>query len=342
MAVRARRAAGRPAGETRRGSPAAGGRHVGRSRSAARDAPPRRGHAGSDPAPTERGGHRDDRRRSPCARAGPRVHGATFERLREQAALQHSRQGEPLPRWKVLPPTADAPRRGLALLPRTLAARRLVRHGGLSARRRARVPLRRRDEREGRGGVRRLLGARRRRGERQAFESFVRWITKRRRRDPGMHVYHYAAYERSALRRLVGRYGVCEDEVDPLLRDDVLVDLYAVVRRRSASAAAPTRSRSSSGSTWGPRRRARPRSSRAATRSSSTCAPATPRPPDSRLPRPPCSPTSPTTTATTASRRCELRDFLLGIARAEGVPSRRRPASKEPAAQTPTSRRRSR
>ena len=46
-----------------------------------------------------------------------------------------------------------------------------------------------------------------------------------------MHVYHYAAYERSALRRLMGRYGVCEEEVDALLRDDVLVDLYAVVRQ---------------------------------------------------------------------------------------------------------------
>jgi uncharacterized protein len=36
-------------------------------------------------------------------------------------------------------------------------------------------------------------------GERHAFERFVDWIVERRRLYPRMHVYHYAAYERSAL-----------------------------------------------------------------------------------------------------------------------------------------------
>ena len=66
--------------------------------------------------------------------------------------------------------------------------------------------------------------------ERRALTDFLAYLAERRRRYPGMHVYHYAAYERSALLRLAGRHGVGEDEVDQLLRDGVLVDLYAVVR----------------------------------------------------------------------------------------------------------------
>ncbi len=66
--------------------------------------------------------------------------------------------------------------------------------------------------------------------ERQALIDFVTWLNARRARWPDLHVYHYAAYETSALLRLAARHGVCEDEVDQLLRDGVFVDLYAVVR----------------------------------------------------------------------------------------------------------------
>jgi len=45
-----------------------------------------------------------------------------------------------------------------------------------------------------------------------------------------MHIYHYASYEVTALRRLMGRYGVREHEVDTLLRNEVFVDLYKIVR----------------------------------------------------------------------------------------------------------------
>ena len=46
-----------------------------------------------------------------------------------------------------------------------------------------------------------------------------------------MHIYHYAAYEKTALRRLMSRHGTREEEVDRLLRNEVLVDLYRVVRQ---------------------------------------------------------------------------------------------------------------
>ena len=68
-------------------------------------------------------------------------------------------------------------------------------------------------------------------GERQALIDFLAMVRTRRRRFPGMHIYHYAAYEKSALLRLAGRYGVGEDEVDTLLREGVLVDLYPLLRK---------------------------------------------------------------------------------------------------------------
>ena len=67
-------------------------------------------------------------------------------------------------------------------------------------------------------------------GERRALEQFVDLVHERLRADPGMHVYHYAAYEITALKRMMGRYGTREDEIDDLLRRGVFVDLLAVVR----------------------------------------------------------------------------------------------------------------
>jgi len=68
-------------------------------------------------------------------------------------------------------------------------------------------------------------------GERIAFERFVDWVVARRVRYPGLHVYHYASYERSALTRLMGQHGTREQEVDDFLREEVLVDLYRVVKQ---------------------------------------------------------------------------------------------------------------
>ena len=48
---------------------------------------------------------------------------------------------------------------------------------------------------------------------------------------PDTHVYHYAPYETTAMKRLAGRYATRETEVDQLLRGQVFVDLYRVVRQ---------------------------------------------------------------------------------------------------------------
>ncbi|HEX7777935.1 MAG TPA: TM0106 family RecB-like putative nuclease, partial [Vicinamibacterales bacterium] len=67
--------------------------------------------------------------------------------------------------------------------------------------------------------------------ERLAFEAVVDLIMARWSVDPAMHVYHYAPYEPSAFKRLMGRYATREREIDRLLRGRRFVDLYAVVRR---------------------------------------------------------------------------------------------------------------
>ena len=67
--------------------------------------------------------------------------------------------------------------------------------------------------------------------EKTAFEAFVDFIVERRRHYPGLHVYHYAPYEKTALRRLAQAHCTRENEIDGLLRGEVLVDLFAVVRQ---------------------------------------------------------------------------------------------------------------
>ncbi|WP_449277901.1 TM0106 family RecB-like putative nuclease [Leucobacter sp. GX24907] len=67
--------------------------------------------------------------------------------------------------------------------------------------------------------------------EKRALLDFLRLVADRRDRFPDMHVYHYAPYERTHLLSIAARHGVGEAEVDGLLRDHVLVDLYPLVRR---------------------------------------------------------------------------------------------------------------
>src|SRR6202044_2269210 len=83
----------------------------------------------------------------------------------------------------------------------------------------------------GKAGAFHPLWAHDRPDERKALIEFLALVAKRRRRFPNMHIYHYAAYEKTALLRLAGRYGVGEDDVDDLLRSGTLVDLYPIVRK---------------------------------------------------------------------------------------------------------------
>ncbi|HET6484889.1 MAG TPA: TM0106 family RecB-like putative nuclease [Spirochaetia bacterium] len=67
--------------------------------------------------------------------------------------------------------------------------------------------------------------------ERTALERFMDFIRERWQTNPGMHIYHYSPYEPAAVKRLAGRHGTREAELDRLLRAERFVDLLAVTRR---------------------------------------------------------------------------------------------------------------
>jgi uncharacterized protein len=67
--------------------------------------------------------------------------------------------------------------------------------------------------------------------ERNALEVFLAFVQKRREQHPGMHIYHYAPYEKTHLLLLAERHQLGIEEVDDLLRQNVLVDLYPIVRK---------------------------------------------------------------------------------------------------------------
>ncbi|CAE8655118.1 unnamed protein product [Polarella glacialis] len=72
--------------------------------------------------------------------------------------------------------------------------------------------------------------------ERDAFRDFLSWLKERRRRFPALHVYHYGSYEASAFRRLRRDPGMQDvfDDITTLFQENVLVDLYAVVKNSLA------------------------------------------------------------------------------------------------------------
>jgi predicted RecB family nuclease len=66
--------------------------------------------------------------------------------------------------------------------------------------------------------------------EKRVFEGFVDFAMARWQQYPDFHIYHYAPYEPSAMKRLMGRYATREEEIDRMLRGGLFVDLYQVVR----------------------------------------------------------------------------------------------------------------
>lgn len=70
-----------------------------------------------------------------------------------------------------------------------------------------------------------------REAEKAMFERFIDLLMERLERWPDLHVYHFAPYETTALKRLMGLHATREQEVDRLLRGKVFVDLYRVVRQ---------------------------------------------------------------------------------------------------------------
>jgi uncharacterized protein len=154
-------------------------------------------------------------------------------RVREQARLQVEGEDRHKLLFELIPPDPDAPGHGLAALPEPspqdlffdIEADPWMNENGLEYL--LGVAWRTAD---GRHDYRPIWGHDLA-GEKAAFEAFIDLVMERLERDPGMHVYHYAAYESGAIKRLMQRHQTREDEVDRILRGEVLVDLYQVVRQ---------------------------------------------------------------------------------------------------------------
>ena len=153
----------------------------------------------------------------------------TLDRLRGQARLQVEKRDTGENRFEVLP---ALPGKGFARLPVPNPGDIFFDMEGL--------PIY-----DGNGGIEYLFGFATRDGgeigftpfwghdraeEKKAFEDAVDFITARLAAHPGAHVYHYAAYEPTALKRLMMLHGTREVEVDNLLRNKKMVDLFKVVR----------------------------------------------------------------------------------------------------------------
>lgn len=159
--------------------------------------------------------------------SGTGIGSSTLVRLRKQAELQVLERDTGKPAYELIPP--ERPELGLALLPEPDEADLVFDMES--------------DPWALDGGLEYLFGivdgagdfmpiwAHDRAQEKEAFERFIDLVIARLDAHPGMHVYHYASYEPQALKRLMGRHGTREAEVDRLLRGEVLVDLYRVVKQ---------------------------------------------------------------------------------------------------------------
>lgn len=66
--------------------------------------------------------------------------------------------------------------------------------------------------------------------EKRAFEDFIDWTYQRWQDDPAMHVYHYASYEITAIRKISTRCHTRLEEVSEMLQHGVFIDLYKLVK----------------------------------------------------------------------------------------------------------------
>jgi predicted RecB family nuclease len=152
--------------------------------------------------------------------------------LRAQAALQVRSRGASAPEYELLP---VQPNLGLAALPEPdqadlffdIEGDPYAEEDGLEYLLGVWDPL---EDAAGRSAFA-SWWAHTRQEEKRAFEGFVDFVMERWHRHPGMHVYHYAAYERTRIGLLSTRHATREREVDSMLRGGLFVDLYRVVRQ---------------------------------------------------------------------------------------------------------------
>ncbi|NQX78767.1 TM0106 family RecB-like putative nuclease [Gilvibacter sp.] len=75
------------------------------------------------------------------------------------------------------------------------------------------------------------LWAKNEKEEKVIFEQFIDFAIALKEEDPTLHIYHYAPYEVTALKRLMGKYASRENEIDTFLRSNTFIDLHSVVKQ---------------------------------------------------------------------------------------------------------------
>lgn len=159
------------------------------------------------------------------------INPGTYARLHDQARIQLDGRRTGSLRYELLP-LGEEPDRGLAALPQPspldvffdIEADPWAVEGGIEY-------LFGWVEEIAGEGVFHELWAHDPAAEKAMFEAFIDLVIERLERDPAMHVYHYAPYEPTALKRLMSRYATREEQVDRILRGNVLIDLYGIVRQ---------------------------------------------------------------------------------------------------------------
>jgi predicted RecB family nuclease len=167
------------------------------------------------------------------------MHALVFERLREQASLQCSKDQ---PRYQFIPPShggigfCSLPEGNVGDIFYDIEADPLIKAQAL--------------EGEGivlRDGLEYLHGmclrgvgndppefryflATTKTEERRRYEELIQFFYERMKANPGAHIYHYSGYEIAALKRLNSQYPSQQELLDTLFREERFVDLYAVVR----------------------------------------------------------------------------------------------------------------
>ncbi len=67
--------------------------------------------------------------------------------------------------------------------------------------------------------------------EKRSFKNFVDWVENRRKAFPELHIYHYANYEKVAVRDLQQKYLTRMSEITEWLTNGLLIDLQPIVQK---------------------------------------------------------------------------------------------------------------
>jgi predicted RecB family nuclease len=156
----------------------------------------------------------------------PKLAETTLQRLTIQARLQTARRAGGPPSFELKP---FIPERGLALLPKPDAGDLFYDIEGDPFYEEGLEYLHGVWFEEAGIGVFKDYWAHNRAEEGEALRQLMAFFADRLSRFPNAHVYHYAAYEISALRRLTSSHGIGEALLDQMLRENRFVDLYSVV-----------------------------------------------------------------------------------------------------------------